>query len=911
MGDYSCSKKINMYTHYIRHIFFILVFFMPLIGFSQSETDNWYFGNNAGLNFNNGDVTVLENGSMTTPAGCSSISDNNGNLLLYTNGQTVWNKNHQIMLNGQDLAGEIEGVQSAIIVPKPNDTSTYYIFYVRQTTLTNPVYFVPGMYYAEVVFDALHPLGYVTANKDIRIAEVECMTKIAAIHHPQTDTIRVICITKPDPVFAYIIPEGEYIFRIFNVTSSGVDITPVIRPINENLGKLGAMKISPDGTYLAFADNANQKIYFYKYDNDTINFQHYFTLTTIPAFGVFLNPYGIEFSQDSKMFYYTGGSYVVQFPYRDIFAPDPVDSYLMLASNPSSLQLANNGKIYVAQGDAANPKGYISVIDNPEKMGSECNFRPMSIPFDNASSTKGLPVFVASYLRSRIIPTKDDCVDVAFSFELDAYRPIVAVLWDFGDGITSTALNPTHLFSTPGIHKVKARILMDNNQEVTLYKNIEAYPLPQLAPNQILSQCDTDGDGFSVFNLKNIKDFTDDTNGDYTYTFYHNLADANNDTNQIQNYQLYTNVTNPEQIFVKIVSTKGCVTITNFFIQNYQAPALPIRSIYVCESSDGILNNSEGTFNIGIKITDIKAELAIPTGYTVTLYANQTDAQTKIDPLDKYYTSATTVIWVRIEDGSHNCFGVMPFNAIVNSAINLGIDTQYNICDPSMQPPILLDGGSTNTSWIWKNQTGNVVSIQQFFQPTQAGHYSITATKLENGISCSLTKEFEVIKATTPEFVTVNAEDGEIFVAVKGDSDYQFSLNGINYFGSGNSYVFTYVSPGIHTVYVKDSNNCEKLISTQVYLIKVPKYFTPNDDGINEEWKVLGLSNRFYADAEIIIFDRYGKILHTMNMQDNEAGWTGMSDNRKFPATDYWYRITLIDNDNNHIVKRGHFSLIR
>ena len=163
---------------------------MSFIGFSQNETNHWYFGKNAGIDFGNGDVAFLEDGSMITPAGCSSISDDEGNLMFYTNGQTVWNRNHQIMTNGEGLSGEIDGIQSAIIVPKPNDYSTYYVIYTRENTQTSPIYFLTGVYYSEIKFDTLNPLGYVTENKDVRIAEVESTSRIAAIHHPESDTGR-------------------------------------------------------------------------------------------------------------------------------------------------------------------------------------------------------------------------------------------------------------------------------------------------------------------------------------------------------------------------------------------------------------------------------------------------------------------------------------------------------------------------------------------------------------------------------------------------------------------------------------------------------------------------------------------------------------------------------------------------
>ena len=99
---------------------------------SQNETNNWYFGNNAGLNFNNGRLNIQTDGNMNTIAGCSSISDINGDLLFYTNGASVWNKNHVIMDNGNDLAGDTNNTQTSIIIPKPNNQNIYYIHLILQ-----------------------------------------------------------------------------------------------------------------------------------------------------------------------------------------------------------------------------------------------------------------------------------------------------------------------------------------------------------------------------------------------------------------------------------------------------------------------------------------------------------------------------------------------------------------------------------------------------------------------------------------------------------------------------------------------------------------------------------------------------------------------------------------------------------
>jgi gliding motility-associated-like protein len=93
--------------------------------------------------------------------------------------------------------------------------------------------------------------------------------------------------------------------------------------------------------------------------------------------------------------------------------------------------------------------------------------------------------------------------------------------------------------------------------------------------------------------------------------------------------------------------------------------------------------------------------------------------------------------------------------------------------------------------------------------------------------------------------------------------------------------------------------------------MSIPNYFTPNNDGYNDFWKINGLTREFYKEAEIIIFDRYGKVIHIMDMRMNEIGWSGMSNDRILPAEDYWYRLVLTDLTNNVVVRRGHFSLKR
>src|SRR5690349_5294703 len=98
--------------------------------YSQSYANWWYFGQNAGVTFQTGSPVAVSGGQINTIEGTAAISDAAGNRLFYTEGVTVWNRNHIPMPNGTGLMGDPSSTQSAVIVQKPGSTTIYYIFTV-------------------------------------------------------------------------------------------------------------------------------------------------------------------------------------------------------------------------------------------------------------------------------------------------------------------------------------------------------------------------------------------------------------------------------------------------------------------------------------------------------------------------------------------------------------------------------------------------------------------------------------------------------------------------------------------------------------------------------------------------------------------------------------------------------------
>jgi gliding motility-associated-like protein len=120
-----------------------------------------------------------------------------------------------------------------------------------------------------------------------------------------------------------------------------------------------------------------------------------------------------------------------------------------------------------------------------------------------------------------------------------------------------------------------------------------------------------------------------------------------------------------------------------------------------------------------------------------------------------------------------------------------------------------------------------------------------------------------------------------------------------------SSNVFVGVNSGVHTVWVEDGQGCTQL-SREVTVIDYPRYFTPNGDGFNDTWKIVGLENQ--PEAKIYIFDRYGKLLKQISTVGE--GWNGTFNGRELPASDYWFTIEYLESNTNKLFK-AHFSLKR
>ena len=121
-----------------------------------------------------------------------------------------------------------------------------------------------------------------------------------------------------------------------------------------------------------------------------------------------------------------------------------------------------------------------------------------------------------------------------------------------------------------------------------------------------------------------------------------------------------------------------------------------------------------------------------------------------------------------------------------------------------------------------------------------------------------------------------------------------------------DSPLFNNLIGGTYEALVRDKNGCGIPDSQTFELILFTKFFTPNDDGVNDFWNIDGLTEDY--EASIFIFDRFGKFLSQIN--PSSLGWDGVFAGKNMPSDDYW---VLIEYKNNGVLQnfKSHFTLIR
>ncbi len=439
--------KLGLWTS--RVCFSVSLFFLGQYSFSQNETAKWYFGYFAGLDFMTSPPSILTNGQTNSGGGNPSISNSAGTLLFYSDGTNIRNSAHAIMANGSGLN---TGGWRDVIVKRPGSQNIYEIFMLSTG--------FGALYYSEIDMSLAAGMGSVTVRNVVLGSFLS--TQLSAVKACNGVDVWVAVHGTTS--------SGPNNFYSFLVTSTGVNGFPVISTTGPTVvfSPMNAttMKFSPNGTKLGFGTYGLVTVF--DFDASTGIFSNPFSLQTTPP--SFQWP-SIEFSPDGSKIYSKSFNDLKQW---DLCAGN---STLVLSSvttftspnnlNLTSLQLAKDGKIYVGQGSQT----FLGVINNPNVAGSGCNYVPNALSLlPGICGT--LPSFVTSYFKTPPPPFSFSaggiygCQTVSFTAPPPTSTctspgySVTGMQWNFSDPLsgsanTSTLSNPTHVFTSVGIHTVQ------------------------------------------------------------------------------------------------------------------------------------------------------------------------------------------------------------------------------------------------------------------------------------------------------------------------------------------------------------------------------------------------------------------------------------------------------------------------
>jgi len=410
-----------------------------------------------------------------------------------------------------------------------------------------------------------------------------------------------------------------------------------------------------------------------------------------------------------------------------------------------------------------------------------------------------------------------------------------------------------------------------------------------------LEQCDDNNDGLAHFNLLSINQLVAQQNQNLMIDdYYETENDALQQINPIEDLQSYTTSQINQEIFVSIVNSNGCSSVSSVELQvnNQFFEQVNIADCSAIESSNISFGFSETMNQIADSINENQSD--------ISLHITQADAAFNLNPLqtgsiDIPQEELPKTLYARVQS-NFDCAGIVPVKFFKLTPPEFPtLDEDILLCE-NQQEGVLLNPQIVNddsVSFIWSN--GAVTPTITVSEP---GAYSVTVDQVtdigDESITCSASNTFEVVSSSIAEVSTeITGAPGnyQVLITVEGIGDYEYALNNTENFQDTNQFQLTQSN---NTFYVRDKNGCG-IISKEIEIVQFNEFFTPNGDGYNDVWEPVKTQTTKQQIKRIDIFDRYGKLIKRLT--ENDFIWDGKFNGKKLPSNDYWYQA---------IFKNGH-----
>lgn len=898
------------------------------------EGNNWYFGDHAGLTFNTSPPSPLYNSSLSTLEGCATISDGMGQLLFYTDGSFVYNKNHQIMANGSGLMGHPSSSNSSIIVRRPGSDSLYYIF----TADAAENGFSNGYRYSIVDMSLNNGAGGVIVKNVLLYAK--CSEKITAVKH--ANGIDTWIITK------------DYLgntYKVFKLSCNGIDTNPIISNVGipyKNIPRVGSIKASPNGDKIATTQYSFGWEIF-DFDKTTGRLSSALLIPYPVAYsGAYAYIFGLEFSPNGKLIYLSteccnNGGAISQYRIDTYDSAVITNSRFLIDSSKflkGDMQLGPDGRIYIPNEEDSS----LNVINNPDQYGAGCNYiyKAVNLGFGR-NAMRCLPAFLKDNITSSVIDfsfsASQDCGTISLNGTTSLPQP-VSWQWDFGDGKSAWGQSVSHSYNSNGSFTVKLTVNntlicgangtktktfeINSDQPIAGFtyslpcggKTINFFDTSFIKSGNVISWQWDFGDG-QTSSVRNPQ-HTYDSFGQYRVTLkavsqsicpHADTVSRPIDINKLSHGKIFLGkdtVLCKDSFFV-LHAGPG---FKNYLWQDGSMDSVfsaTQSGRYFVKANDFCGNNYSDTIYLNFGNVP-----AIFLGNDTTMCANQPLVLNAGRVFKKYvWNSGDTTQYLTVNN--KGIFSVVAYD-------NFGCESSDTITITSVYPapsvylnknPIVcynqndtLSVSNLYTSCLWQDGSiGNTIKI------TSPGLYKII---VENSYNCFASDSVTIKKiAVTPtnflrENATICSDDSIVIKPLISYKEYIWST------GSTNNNIVAR-APSTIWLQVTDDNNCKGADTIKIFAKDCPVYFympnafTPNNDGRNDVIKPTLTGHIEYY--RFSIYNRYGQKVFDSN--DDNKGWDGKVNGELQNADIFVWTCTYKILNKAVMLKKGTILLIK
>ena len=461
---------------------------------TNQEGAKWYFGANAGLDFSGGSPEPLTDGKVNTPEGVSTMSNSKGELLFYSDGITIYDRNGNKMeclaQNCAPLKGSPNSTQSVLIVPQPTCRGCEYLFNVFTTSDING--------------EKLLSVSTVDMRRNNgNGAIVELNTTLS-----KSTTERLVSSRNDKDTTYWVIAHeyGSNKFQVFHATTGGLNEAGTYE-----LGMSHDTTTKAQG-YMKFssADSTGQRrlavvvggpptnyveLFYFNDETGVLTYDRTINLGPAPP-----TAYGVEFSPSGEKMYVsyqgdgTAKSYLAQYNLTSGDSLQIAQSRILIDSSSTqkfgALQIGPDGRIYMA----VEGSSYLAVIGEPEQESVLLmEYERNGINLGGKKSALGLPNLVQNFTQPPDGPgfsAEGFCTNEPTLFQASPLcDPIEdTYFWNFGDGSTASGkeTEQQHVYTQPGIYTVTLRA-SNQCKDTTFTKQVEIFETPppfSLGPDQ-------------------------------------------------------------------------------------------------------------------------------------------------------------------------------------------------------------------------------------------------------------------------------------------------------------------------------------------------------------------------------------------------------------------------------------------